>query len=179
MEQITIEKTSTLKRGKKRKLPPGFDDAIRKDLSHWHDNELLDKFYGGTTILVGLTLLGDDVIEKLATCGEHIETMEDFAQHAQWPIGFNVGTGTSTEYGDLLLQRLKTIYSKFDEDAAVEEAHIQHLRSLPVQVDTRSFYGGGSSNHSQNWVNLTADMYVQNNGGSLEVGRGTHSRGRP
>ena len=139
----------------------------------------MDRFYGGTTILAGSTLLGDDIIEKLATCGERIETMNDFAQHARWPIGFNVGTGTSTEYGDMLLQCLKTIYSKFDNDAAVEEAHIQHLRSLPVQVDTTSFYGGGPTNRGQNWVNLTADMYLQNNGGGHRVGRGTWSRGRP
>ena len=178
VERITIEKTSMLKRGKKRKLPPGFDDAIRKDLSQWRDNKLLEKFYGGTTILAGLTLLGNDVIEKLATCRECI----DFAQHAHWPIRFNVGMGASTECGNMLLQRLKTIYSKFDEDAAAAEAHLQELYSLPVQVDTASFYGGGSSDHGQNWVNLTADTYVQNDTGSLngnQVGRGTRSRGRP
>jgi hypothetical protein len=182
VEKITIEKTSMLKRGKKRKLSPGFDDAIRKDLSQWRDNELLDKFYGGTTILAGSTLLGDDVIEKLATCGERIETVEDFAQHARWPIGFNVGMGASTEYGNMLLQRLKTIYSKFDEDAAADEARLLELHSLPIQVDTASFYGSGSSNHGQNWVNLTADMYVHNDMGSSngdQIGRGTRSRGRP
>src|ERR1700683_732552 len=51
VERITIDKTSTLKRGKKRKLLPGFDDAIRKDLSQWRENDLLDRFYGGTSII--------------------------------------------------------------------------------------------------------------------------------
>jgi hypothetical protein len=126
-------------------------------------------------------LLGDDVIEKLATCGERIETMEDFAQHARWPIRFNVGTGASTEYGNMLLQRLKTIYSKFDKDTAADEARLQELHSLPVQVDTASFYGSGPSNHGQNWVNLTADAYVQNTRSSngRQIGGGVRSRGRP
>jgi len=170
-----------LKQGKKWKLPPGFDDAIRKDLSQWRDNELLDKFYGGTTILTGSMLLGDDVIEKLATCGERIETMDDFAQHAHWLIGFNVGTGASTECGNMLLQCLKTIHSKFDKDVAADEARLRELHSLPVQVDTTSFYGSGPSNHGQNWVNLTANVYVQNTCSSNghQIGGGVRSRGRP
>lgn len=68
-EQISIDKTSALKRGKKRKLPQALADAIRNDLSQWREKELLDKFYGGTSIIAGSTLLSDDVIEKLATCG--------------------------------------------------------------------------------------------------------------
>jgi hypothetical protein len=181
VERITIDKTSTLKRGKKRKLLPGFDNAIWKDLSQWHENELLDRFYGGTSIIAGSTLLGDDVIEKLATCGERVETKEEFAQHARWAIGFNAGTGATTEYGDMLLERLKMIYSKFDEDAAAEEAHLQHLRSLPEEIDTGSFYGS-SSNSIQHWTNLTAETYIGNNtntAGRTDTGKSSQSRGRP
>jgi hypothetical protein len=43
---------------------------VRNNLSQWHDNELLNHFYGGTSIILGSTLLGDDVIAKLAVCGE-------------------------------------------------------------------------------------------------------------
>ena len=156
-------------------------DAIRNDLSQWREKELLDNFYGGTSIIAGSTLLGDDVIEKLATCGERVETWEEFAQNAHWAIGFNTSTGTTTEYGIMLLQRLKTIYSKFDEDAAAEEAHLGHLRSLPDQVDTSSFYAS-SSNLTQRWTNLTADTFAQNNTGTtstIEASRGLRSRGRP
>jgi hypothetical protein len=181
-ERITLDKTSTLKRGKKRKLPSGFEDAIRNDLSHWRENELLDRFYGGTSIIAGSTLLGDDVIEKLATCGERVETKEEFAQHARWPIGFDAGTGATTEYGTMLLERLTTIYSKFDEDTAAEEARLQHLRSLPVEVDTASFYGSSSNpSRTQQWTNLTAETYMQNNmetTGGAEVERGLQARQR-
>ena len=181
VERITIDKTSTLKRGKKRKLLPGFDNVIRKDLSQWRENELLDRFYGGTSIIAGSTLLGDDVIEKLATCGERVETKEEFAQHARWAIGFNAGTGATTEYGDMLLEHLKMIYSKFDKDTAAEEAHLQHLRSLPEEIDTGSFYGS-SSNSIQHWTNLTAETYIGNNTDTArrtDTGKSSQSRGRP
>ena len=67
VEQVTLEKGLTLKRGKKRRSSPALEDAVRNDLIKWHDNDLLDTFYGGTSIIAGATLLGDDVIEKLAT----------------------------------------------------------------------------------------------------------------
>jgi hypothetical protein len=179
VERITVDRTLTLKRGKKRKLTPGFEDAIRRDLLQWREKVLLDHFYGGTSIIASSTLLGDDVIEKLAMCGERVETQEEFVQHARWALGFNVETGTATEYGSMLLERLKMIYSKFDKDAEAEEIHLQHLRSLPNRIDTGSFYGS-SSNGAQGWANLTADSFIQNNTArGTEISRGTRSRGRP
>jgi len=153
VEQITIDRALTLKRGKKRKLTPGFEDAIQNDLLQWREKELLDTFYGGTSIIAGSTLLGDDVIEKLATCGERMETPEEFVQHARWALGFNAGTSTATKYGSMLLERLKMIYLKFDEDAEAEETHLQHLQSFPNHIDTGSFYGS-SSNCAQGWTRL-------------------------
>jgi hypothetical protein len=149
---------------------------------------LLDRFYGGTSIIAGATLLGDNIIEKLTTCGERVETREEFVQHARWPLGFDgEGTGATTEYGILLLKRLKMIYSKFDDDTTADEAHLAHLQSLPTHVDTGSFYGG-LPNHTQSWTNLTPESYLQHNvaGTSTEIanktivnetGRGTSSRG--
>ena len=49
---------------------------------------------------------------------------EDFAQHACWAVGFDVVTGATTECGSMLLEHLKMIYAKFDEDAAAQEAHL-------------------------------------------------------
>ena len=89
--------------------------------------------------------------------------------------------GATTEYGDMLLEHLKMIYSKFDKDAAAEEAHLQHLRSLPEEIDTGSFYGS-SSNSIQHWTNLTAETYIGNNtdtAGRTDTGKSYQSRGRP
>ena len=178
-ERITIEEGSTLKRGKKRKLPTGFEDAIRNNLLQWRENELLDKLYGGTSIIAGSTVLGDDVIEKLVTCRERVEMKEDFAQHAHWAVGFDVVTGATTECGSMLLERLKMIDAKFDEDAAAQEAHLQYLRSLPESIETASFYGSSSNHAQRQWTNLTADTFTQNMTSGAENEQSLRSRGRP
>ena len=74
-------------------------------------------------------------------CGERVEMMQEFVRHARWPIGFNTDTGTVTEYGRMLLDRLQTIYSQLDEEAAAEETDFEHLQSLPPQVSVENFYG--------------------------------------
>jgi hypothetical protein len=159
------------------------EDAVQNNLSQWRDNELLDHFYGSTSIIAGSALLGDDVIEKLAVCGERVETMEEFTRHARWPIGFNTGAGEVTEYGHMLLERLQTIYSAFDIDMAAKEAELEDMRSLPPEVSVDTFYGGTSQ--QPRWVEtLTPTTYLQNNSNAETgvnqtrgTGRATRRRG--
>ena len=118
-----------------------------------------------------------------STCFLRIKTLKNLfllcgASALFQQVGFNAGMGATTEYGDMLLERLKMIYSKFDKDAAAEEAHLQHLRSLPEEVDTGSFYGS-SSNGIRHWTNLTADTYIENDtdtAGRTDTGRSSQSR---
>lgn len=144
VERITIDKAPALKRGKKRKVSSAIENAVRDDLTLWRENELLDQFYGGTLIIAGSTLLGDDIIEKLAVCGERVETKEEFMRHARWPIGFIPASGEVTQYGMMLLGRLQAIYSQIDNKITAEEAELERLRSLPVEISTTTFYGGPS-----------------------------------
>lgn len=181
VEKVTLDKVPALKRGKKRKVPSALEDAVRNNLSQWRDNELLDHFYGGISIIAGSALLGDDVIEKLAVCGERVETMEEFTRHARWPIGFNTGTEEVTEYGCMLLERLQTIYSAFDISIAAKEAELEDMRSFPPEVSVESFYGGTSQ--QPRWVEtLTPTTYLQNNSNAETSGasqaRGTGSAAR-
>lgn len=46
VEQITLNKAPAFKRGKKWKTSTAFEDAVQNNLTQWHDNELLDHFYG-------------------------------------------------------------------------------------------------------------------------------------
>ena len=186
VERITLDKAPALKPGKKHKLPSALEDAVQNNLSQWRENELLDHFYGGTSIISGSTLLGDDVIAKLAVCGERVETMEEFTRNACWPIGFNPGTGEVTEYGHMLLDRLQMIYLTFDNDTATKEAELEHLRSLPPEVSVKTFYGGSSQ--QPHWLEtLMATTYLQLNSNAEASGsndmnetihRGVQSRGR-
>ena len=189
VEQVTLEKGLTLKHGKKRRSSPALEDAVGNDLIKWRDNDLLDTFYGGTSIIAGAMLLGDDVIEKLVTCGERVETMEEFVQQARWPIGFNTDTGDTTDYGRMLLDRLQFIYSTFDETAAIEGAESVHLQPLSTQVDTASFYAASRLSQQPRWTaTLTTKNYLQLNsnvepsgsnarGMRRGIGRGRQARG--
>ena len=177
VERITLDKVPALKRGKKRKLPSVLEDAVRNNLSQWRDNELLDHFYGGTSIIAGSALLDDGVIEKLAVCGERVETMEEFTRHARWLISFNTGTGEVTEYGRMLLEKFQTIYSAFDIDMAAKEAELEDMQSLPPEVSVESFYGGTSQ--QPRWVEtLTPTTYLQNNSNAETGANQTRGTGR-
>ena len=102
---------------------------------------------------------------------------EDFAQHACWAVGFDAVTGATTEGGSMLLEHLKMIYAKFDEDAAAQEACLQYLQFLPDSIKTVSLYGS-SSNHAQHqWTNLTADTFTQNMTSEAENEQSLWSRG--
>src|SRR5882762_9308408 len=74
LEVITVKKLPGLKRGKKRKLSEDQEAAIREGLRDWWEEVLLDAMYPSTTSISAETVLGNDVIESLATCGERIDS---------------------------------------------------------------------------------------------------------
>jgi len=70
VEKFVVQKEAGLKHSKKRKVTFEEQSYIRDKLTKWQDDTLIDDYYGSNSALSGRTLLGDDVIEKLATCGE-------------------------------------------------------------------------------------------------------------
>jgi hypothetical protein len=57
---------------------------------------LLDTIYPGTTSILAETVLGNDVIEGLATCRERIDSHTEMCHRVQWAIGYDANTGLST-----------------------------------------------------------------------------------
>lgn len=145
MEKIEVEKVPGLKRGKKRKPLEQEEKTICDELVDWREDILLERMYPGTISISAETVLGDDVIAKLAGCGERIESAQEMRRHVRWAIGFNEDTGYSTEYGDMLLEKLREIYAKLDADAAAEEARSAELRAGPQHVQPSQFYGSDSN----------------------------------
>ncbi|KIM79038.1 hypothetical protein PILCRDRAFT_10700 [Piloderma croceum F 1598] len=68
------------------------------------------------------TLFGDNLVEKLALCGEQVDSAAILAHHIQWPIGIDTETRVLTPYGNELLAVLHKIYSMIDNQAAAEVA---------------------------------------------------------
>lgn len=149
MENIELEKLPGLKQENKRKVSEEQESAICNDLIAWQEDELLDKIYPGTSSISEETVLGDDVIEKLASYGERIETLTEMRRHVCWAIGFDENTGYSTTYGDLLLAKLQSIYAKFDDAAAAAEACLTALCAMPREVDPTNFYATSTQSRSR------------------------------
>lgn len=107
----------------------------------WRDGELLDCFYPGTTSISGATLLGDDVIEKIASCGLHLESNKDLIQHVRWQLGFNAETGNPTAHGKMLLEKLRLIYGAMDQEEEEEaKKQAEGERTLQQEVPAAIFY---------------------------------------
>ena len=101
---------------------------------------MLDAMYPGTTSISAETVLGNDVIESLATCGERIDSHAEMHRHVQWAMGYDSNTGLSTLHGDMLLNKLQAIYTEFDEDVAADKAQLAELRADPSNILPSSFY---------------------------------------
>jgi hypothetical protein len=179
MEVIELEKVPGLKREKKRKVSEEQESAIRKGLVDWREDELLDKIYPGTCSISAQTVLGDDVIEKLASCGERIESQIEMRRHVLWAIGFDENTGYSTTYGDMLLAKLQSIYAKFNDEVAAKEARLTELRATPQEVDPTNFYATSAQSRARNTAPATENsncLQETDTGGSGSSGmRGQES----
>lgn len=117
---------------------------IREGLVEWRETDLLDKFYPGISSLSGQTILSDDVVEKIATCGEHLETYAQLRQHVRWAVGHQEDTDEPNEWGKLLMDQLSLIYQGLAETA--EEERQQRVSTTSFDVITpESFYASSST----------------------------------
>jgi hypothetical protein len=149
VEKIALEKMPGLKRGKKKKVPKMLSDAVHTSLKVWRDTELINTVYPSTQIISGSVLLGDDVIEQLATCGERIMTGADLKKHTRWYLGIDSSTGDLTVPGNLLLLQLQNIYATLDAKEAEDAAVLANLPTTPSTVPASTFYGNASSRSGQ------------------------------
>ena len=77
VEHIVVTKTPGLKRGKKKCIPEKQEKAIHDQLNDWREEELVEMAYPGVVSISGATVLGDDVVEKIAMCSECINTYSE------------------------------------------------------------------------------------------------------
>ena len=155
-----------MKRGKKKKAPKAQEDAVRSGLEDWRDNVLVESYWPGTTSLSGQTILGDDVIERLATCGERIESHHELRRHVRWAIGHDEETGKATMYGEQLLTQLSEIYSKLDRDVEIVQQQIIQSRAHPT-VTSSNFYSTANTRQTR----LRSSMRPVTDGmGNMDIG---------
>jgi len=144
VEKIKLTRVPGLKRGKKKQVAPTEVAKIREGLVEWRETDLLDKFYPGISSLSGWTILGNDVVEKIATCGEHLETYTQLRQHVRWAIGHQEDTDEPNEWGRLLMDQLSLIYQGLAETAEEEQRQRASTASFEV-ITPESFYASSST----------------------------------
>lgn len=122
VEKVTVKPiVPGLKRGKKKGISEEGQGYIHEKLKNWQDETLLDAFYGDLTGLSGATIIADDVIEKLATCGECLESYSQVQQHVRWALGYDESTNMPTVWGDMLMTELEMIYKMMEGLEEAEE----------------------------------------------------------
>jgi hypothetical protein len=122
VEEVTVKPVvPSLKRGKKKGISEEGQSYIRKRLKIWRDETLLNEFYGDLTGLSGATIIADGVIEKLATCGEHLETYSQVQRHVRWALGYDESNNMPTRWGNMLMTELGGIYKAVESLEGAEE----------------------------------------------------------
>jgi len=176
VEHIVVSKIPGLKQGKKKRIPEKQEKAIRDQLHDWREEELLEMVYPGIVSISGATVLGNDVVEKIATCGERIDTYSELRRHVRWAYGHDPVADGPNEYGTLLLACLSRIYQGFDEELAEEQR--QQALATPFEVITpENFYAHypeESDEESGGPSNVSASQTIRGN----IHGRGTRAQGR-
>jgi hypothetical protein len=115
IEKVTVKAVvSGLRRGKKKAIPPEQEEYIINKLKHWRDETLVDAYYGHLTSLSGATIMGDDIVKKLASCGEWLENYSQVQRYVRWVVGYDEPSHTPTVWGQMLMTKLGDIYNNLD-----------------------------------------------------------------
>lgn len=128
---MDVLKPPGLKRGKKKTIGEDKENVICEALMDWADNDLVEEYYGVGTTMSRHMILGNDVVEKLATCGERLNTYAELRKQVHWAIGHDTMTGQANKWGILLLRALSSIYEKLD-DLEEEQERERYNTSLQM-----------------------------------------------
>jgi len=122
VEKVTVKTVVPgLRRGKKKAVTPKQEGYIHNKLKNWRDENLVDAYYGPLTSLSGATIMGDDVIQKLASCSERLENYSQVRRHVRWAVGYDQTSNTPTTWGEMLMAELGDIYNALDSLKEEEE----------------------------------------------------------
>ncbi|KAK0235251.1 hypothetical protein EDD85DRAFT_922454 [Armillaria nabsnona] len=146
-EAISVEKKPGLKRSKKKVMPKTFVESVREGLREWRE-ELVETIYPNTITISPATVLGDDIIEQLATCRERIGDANELKQRTHWFLGIEGSTGELTSHGVRLLEKLGEIYQDYDERVEQERKRLEEL-AKPLWPISPAWFYSNTGNQSQ------------------------------
>lgn len=170
VDDIRLDKAPGLTRGRKRVFPPTLADSIRTGLQSLREDVLFPVYHPtGSNIISPAVLLGDDVIDRVISCGKRLSTADDLSRNIRWFLAFD-HDGELSQYGQLLIAKLTDIYDEFDHTQTVEES------SSDVESSVASTSGAQAIDPEQ--VPNTPMSQPAILPEVLPRGRGARSRGR-
>lgn len=146
---------------------------IKDTLSDWRE-ELLDEVYPNTISISAATLLGDDVIDQLVSCGDRVDSPAKLRSYTRWFMGWNED-GDLTKHGEDILRKLKEVYAEYDKKMEEKESKAREYAAAAVgPIPPDRFYGGPTA-----LTSYTAHGLLEESGGNGH-GRGGNDnlRGR-
>ena len=121
-----------LKRGPKKENPIQTKLAIQQVLVQWRNQVVTQEVWPGCFHLSSVTFLGDDVIEKIASCGERITSYSHLQKHVRWANGYDSATSGPNDYGRGLVASLQTLYGCLDSLALEQVTSDVSQSELPA-----------------------------------------------
>ncbi len=112
----------------------------------WRETDLLEYNYPGLSSFSGRTLLGDNCIEKLVTCGELIDDYDHLQQHVRWALGeADEGVGPS-DLGQQLISELVWLYKEVDAERKTQEQESYVTNTQTFEIITPATFDGPDYN---------------------------------
>jgi hypothetical protein len=121
------------------------------------------------TGISGWTLMSDDVVDKIAGCGECLRNYTELRRHVVWALIHDGDTGGPNEWGERFILALRDIYEaldKVDEERAEEEKRVEGER---LEGQTQARY---EVNIQSDFDILTPRIYARNTSKELTGNEG-------
>ena len=141
IKDIIVRKAAGLIWGYKKILGDNLPKAIQHDLQDWHKTTLLFMYYPKeVTIASGATLLSDNVIDCIVSCGIRLFSDTDLWQNLRWFLAFDKDNRL-LQYGTTLLAKLSSIYNEFDAQTVAHTTDKNSVASTSTAtVPVERFY---------------------------------------
>lgn len=140
VEDVQSVNPPGLKRGKKKGMREEDKEFIRNKLVHWRESVLLEQYYGGLTSISAGTLMSNEVVEKIAGCGERLGNYAELRRHVWWALIHDSNTDGPNEWGEKFLLALKDIYEVLDTRDEERDQEERRLEAERQEADAEAQY---------------------------------------
>ena len=119
------------------------EKCVRDALVSWQAEKLRPKLYPESSVLIPTSaLMGDEIIDQLATCGERLSTGVELSRRTRWMFAFvSIGSQELSDIGRELLDVVSGAYVSYDRAVEEQEAEWTCQPAVTAPIPVAQFYG--------------------------------------